>query len=89
MEIILMTLTKIFIMSWLITHFKPLSWILDLLPDKLVFNLVKLLLTCLTCVSFWFGLLWCQDIFISALAAFTGFWYDKIFGFYENRIRLR
>lgn len=84
-----MILSEVFILSWLITHFKPLTWCLDLLPDKLLFNLLKLLLTCLTCVSFWFGLVWCHDIVISATASFIGFWYDKIFGYYENRIRLK
>jgi hypothetical protein len=85
---ILETIGKVFIVSWFITRFKPLTWVLELLPDKLAFNLVKLLLTCLTCVSFWLAIAYTQNVWLSALCAFVGFWYDKIFGFYENKIRL-
>jgi hypothetical protein len=41
------------------------------------------------CVSFWSTLIWTGDIFIASGVAFVGFWYDKIIGFYENRVRLK
>jgi hypothetical protein len=63
--------------------------ILEALPDKLITNLIKLLLSCLMCLSFWGTLVWTGDIFTASLMAFIGFWYDKILGFYENRVRLR
>lgn len=84
----LLLLGQIFIVSWTITRFKPLEMILELLPDKLLFNFISLLLTCLTCVSFWTCLIITQDVYLSGLAAFIGFWYDKIIGFYEKRVRL-
>ena len=83
-----MILLKIFIISWFITRFKPIEMILELLPDNIIFNIFRLLLTCLMCISFWIGLIYTGDIFISSLMAFIGFWYDKILGFYENRVRL-
>lgn len=79
---------QVFILSWFITRFKPLEMMLELLPDNLLFNLVQLLLTCLMCVSFWTSLIITQDIYLAGLSAFIGFWYDKIFGFYEKRVRL-
>lgn len=87
-ELILLQIGQVLILSWLITRFKPLEMILELLPDYLIFNLIVLLLSCLMCVSFWTALIFTQDIYISSLTAFIGFWYDKVFGFYEKRVRL-
>jgi len=80
---------KMFILSWMITRFQPLQIILEMLPNKLIYNFTKLLFSCLMCVSFWSTLIWTGDIFIASGVAFVGFWYDKIIGFYENRVRLR
>jgi hypothetical protein len=88
MEIILDGLS-IFIICWMITRFKPLEMILDILPSKyLIFNLIKLLFSCLMCVSFWATLIWTGDIVFASTMGFGGFWYDKIIGFYETRVRL-
>lgn len=74
--------------SWVITRFKPLEMVLDLLPDYLLFNLIRLLMTCFMCVSFWLSLVIWNDIYLSCMVAFCAFWYDKLIGFYENRVRL-
>jgi hypothetical protein len=87
-ELILLQIGQVLILSWLITRFKPVEMMLELLPDNLFFNLVQLLLSCLMCVSFWTGLILTQDIYLSALISFIGFWYDKVLGFYERRVRL-
>jgi hypothetical protein len=83
-----LTLIKIFLLSWVITRFEPIQWVGELLPDNLLFNIIKTLLTCLKCCSFWLTLIWTGDIFQASLMAFIGFWYDKIIGYYENRIKL-
>lgn len=86
----MLTLTiKLFLFSWLITRFKPLQMLLEVLPDNLLLNIIRLLLTCLMCFGFWASLIWTGDMFISTIVAFVGFWYDKIIGFYEDRVRLR
>lgn len=82
------TLFTIWIICWFITHFEPLHMILELLPNKLVYNLFKLLLTCLKCVSFWMTLIWTKDIFLAALMAFISFWYDKVIGPEERKVKL-
>jgi hypothetical protein len=61
---------------------------LEALPNKLVYNLIRLILTCLKCLAFWITLTWTGDIFLASLMAFIGFWYDKIIGRIENKIRL-
>jgi hypothetical protein len=88
MNDLMILLSQVFILSWLITRFSPLQMILELLPDKLILNMIQLLLSCLMCVSFWTCLVVTENIYLASLSAFIGFWYDKIFGFYEKRIRL-
>lgn len=81
-------LFKIFIVSWLISRFEPIHMVLETLPNKLVYNLIRLVLTCLKCLAFWITLSLTQDIFLASLMAFIGFWYDKIIGRIENKVRL-
>jgi hypothetical protein len=88
MEEIFLILGKVFILSWCLTRFKPVQWILDLLPGWLVLNLVRLLLTCLQCSSFWIGLILSGDLYLASLSSFIGFWWDKLVSPTENRIRL-
>jgi hypothetical protein len=88
MEQIFLILSKVFILSWCLTRFKPLHWILDMLPGWLIINLVRLLLTCLQCASFWISIILTGDIFLAALSSFIGFWWDKLVSPIENRIRL-
>jgi hypothetical protein len=88
MEQIFLILGKVFILSWCLTRFKPIQWLLDLAPDYLIFNLIRLLLTCLQCSSFWIGIIFTGDIFLASTASFIGFWWDKMVSPIENRIRL-
>lgn len=53
---IVLEISKIMLISYTISRFEPLKMVLDLLPDKLLFNLIALLLTCSKCISFWSGL---------------------------------
>jgi len=85
MELILF---KIFMISWFISRFEPIHMLLETLPNKLVYNLIRLILTCLKCLAFWITLSWIGDIFLASLMAFIGFWYDKIIGRIENKVRL-
>lgn len=80
---------KLFMFSWLMTRFQPIQMLLEALPDKLLTNIIKLLFSCLMCFSFWTTLIYTGDFFFASIMAFIGFWYDKIIGFYENRVRLK
>lgn len=79
---------KFFVLAWVITRFEPIQMLLELLPDNLVSNLIKLLLSCLKCVLFWSILLFTGDVFIASGMAFIGFWYDKLISPIENKVRL-
>ena len=82
------TLVSIWLVSWFITRFEPLQMVLELLPNKLLFNLFKLLITCLRCFAFWATLLWTGNIIYASLMAFISFWYDKFIGPIEKKVRL-
>lgn len=82
------TLISIWLLSWVITRFEPLQMILETLPNKLITNVIKLLLSCLKCVSFWTTLIWTGNIFLASGMAFISFWYDKWIGPLERRVRL-
>ena len=82
------TLIGIWLVSWFITRFEPLQMVLELLPNKLLFNLFKLLITCLRCLSFWITLSYTQNIILASGMAFISFWYDKFIGPIERKVRL-
>ena len=82
------TLIGIWLVSWFITRFEPLQMVLELLPNKLLFNLFKLLTTCLKCVSFWITLCYTQNIVLASGIAFVSFFYDKFIGPIERKVRL-
>lgn len=81
-------LIGIWLVSWFITRFEPLQMVLELMPNKLIYNLFKLLITCLKCVSFWLTLTYTQNIVLSSGMAFISFFYDKFIGPIERKVRL-
>ena len=48
---------KTILAAYTVSRFEPLKMILELLPDKLLPNLLTLLLTCSKCLAFWIGLI--------------------------------
>jgi hypothetical protein len=82
------TLIGIWLVSWFITRFEPLQMVLELMPNKLLPNLFKLLITCLKCVSFWLTLLYTGNIVFASGMAFISFFYDKFIGPIERKVRL-
>lgn len=81
-------LIGIWLVSWFITRFEPLQMVLELMPNKLIYNLFKLLITCLKCVSFWITLAYTQNIVLASGMAFISFFYDKFIGPIERKVRL-
>jgi hypothetical protein len=79
---------KLFLLCWVITRFEPIQMILELLPDNLISNLIRLFTSCLKCVLFWTVLIFTGDIFLASGMAFIGFWYDKLISPIENKVRL-
>jgi hypothetical protein len=62
--------------------------ILEELPDRLLWNMLRLLFGCLKCLNFWITLIMIGDIFIASGMAMIGLFYDKIIGPIENKVRL-
>jgi len=78
---------KVMLLSYTISRFEPLKMVLDLLPDNLFFNLLRLALTCSKCLSFWIGILFGQ-IWIGMIASFTMTIFEKTIGRWIDQVRL-
>lgn len=78
---------KIFLLGWTISRFEPISWLLDLLPDNLGFNIFKLLLTCSKCLCLWIGIIMC-NIWIAMGVSLFMIIFEKTFGRWERKINI-
>jgi len=88
MEKTTILMISIFLISWVISRFEPIKMIEEMLPDKLVYNLLRLMITCIKCLIFWITLIWTGNIILASAGAFIGFWYDKFIGPIERKVRL-
>lgn len=79
---------SILAISWTISRFEPLHMAAELLPNNIAFNLLRLMIGCFKCLSLWIGLAMTGSLAIASAMAFVAFWYDKILGPIENRVRL-
>ena len=81
------TLVGIFLIAFLISHFEPLHWLIDLIPNTFIKSVLTIGFGCVKCLSFWITLGYTRDIMVASLMFFIVFWYDKIVGPYENKIK--
>jgi len=65
----LIVLIKSLLLAWIGTRFEPLKIIVEVLPDKLIYNVIKLLLTCSKCCTFWLSLIIYRDLYTAILAS--------------------
>lgn len=72
--------------GYIISTFEPISWITDMLPDKLIFNIIRLLLTCSKCITFWFTLIYTHDFFMAAGCSLGMQIFEKTIGKWIKRI---
>ena len=91
-----LTLAKILGFSFFVTKFAPFQWVLDLFeinektnPYKiLLYNLISILLGCLSCCSFWvgftiYGLWWGISAYVIA------YFYNQLIAPFVEKIRLQ
>jgi hypothetical protein len=76
---------NIFIISWLITNFKPIKMMLELIPYRklkpipsIIATTLILPLTCLMCACFWIGLIWTGNIITAATTSLIGYLWSQI-----------
>lgn len=84
---LILTLIQSLLIGWFIPKFEPLHTVLELLPDTLFKWILQSLFTCMKCTSFWACLILTQNLYLAITAAFLGFWYDKLIGPEERKIR--
>jgi len=79
---------SILAISWTISRFEPLHMLGEYLPNNIAFNLLRLMIGCMKCLSLWIGLAYTGSLAIAGLLAFIAFCYDKLIVLIENRVRL-
>lgn len=72
---------KSFLLGWFLAFFEPLQdslnkWVKPHIPKWLSY--ITKSLSCITCLSFWSGIIVFQDFFIGSGAALLAFTYQKI-----------
>ena len=87
METILL-LIKLLLLSWFITSFEPIQMLLDLLPDKIYWNILKLITSCLKCCAFWITFIYTGDIFMASGISLVAAIFDKTINSWLHRVRL-
>jgi len=82
-------LIKTILIVYTITRFEPLQWMLEFLPDNLIFNTIKLLLSCSKCLSLYLGSIIFMDLYVGMALSFFFTIFEKTIGKWLSRIDLR
>lgn len=85
----LLIIAKTFLLSYVITEFSPLKWLLDLLPANMFKYVIVLLTSCLSCCSFWLSLAIFHDIWIASLSYFIGDLFNRFIKHHIQKIMLQ
>lgn len=85
----LIDLAKILVVSWLVTRFEPLQWLINLLPDNKLKFLIQDATTCMKCMSLYIGLIITFSIYIAAFASFLSVIYMKTIGQWEQKVKFK
>jgi hypothetical protein len=68
---------KLFLLSWVVSQFTEILG--ELIDSKYKsIQLLKLMMTCSKCSSFWFILIFTTNIYTAALVSFMMFIYEKL-----------
>lgn len=65
----MISIIKILLLSWFVSSFAPLQWLLELIPHKLTKLILMTITGCWKCCSLWVGLILSGDIWISLIAS--------------------
>jgi len=68
-------ISKIIILTWFITE---IPGVIHTIKDNFnIWKLLKLIVTCMKCLSFWITLVVTQDIFIASATSWLAWQFDK------------
>jgi type III secretory pathway component EscT len=81
-------MAKILLVAYTFARFEPMKMVLDLLPDKLFWNFIRLMLICSKCLALWIGLVMSGDIFIGMAASFIMTIFEKTLGTWIDQVKL-
>jgi len=89
---------KLICFSWVFNNFRPIQDILEQLRDdyqnckgfeRVIITctyIIKKVFTCLLCTSFWFSLVYTQDIFIASIVAVGSVLIEKIINWFPDKL---
>lgn len=80
---------KTILIVYTITRFEPLQMILELLPDNLIFNSIKLLFSCSKCLSLYLGSIIFLDLYVGMALSFFFTIFEKTIGNWLNKISFK
>lgn len=84
----IITASKIFLLSYTISRFSPLQMLIEMLPNKIYWNLFKLLMSCSKCLALWSGIIMTGNIWISMVVSILMVVFEKTFGEWERKTKL-
>lgn len=87
-ETLIIESIKIFLLTYTISRFSPLQMVLELLPNKLIYNLIKLLMSCSRCLALWSGIILTGNIWLAMTISIFMVIFEKTFGVWENKVKL-
>ncbi len=87
-ETLIIEAIKIFLLTYTISRFSPLQMVLELLPNKLIYNLIKLLMSCSRCLALWGGIILTGNIWLAMTISIFMVIFEKTFGVWENKVKL-
>jgi hypothetical protein len=89
MEDILIYLGKTLILSWLVTRYEPIQWVIDTIPSGRIKSVIQDATTCMKCMSLYIGLLISGSIYVAALASLLSVFYNKTIGEWEQKVKFK
>ena len=77
---------KGFLIGWWLNRFQPIQVNLNLLPNNLFCNMIKLGLECSTCSVFWATLIVSHNFYYAVATSMLMIFYEKTLGRIEKRV---
>lgn len=84
------TIITIFLISWFLTTFEPLHWILKLIDSKIknpiintIWTILIIPFSCMKCMAFWLGLIMTGNIISAILVSLISY----LFGIIVEKIK--
>lgn len=87
MMIQLIIIIKTFLIGLFISRFEPIQLLVEELKDNLICNIIKLLLTCSKCTTWWAGMIMFHNFYLATISMLVMMIFEKTIGGWLMRIK--